>query len=85
MVHSPTPNRDMAVTRAKLQKIAAGMSLYLFFVLWPVTDWVRLTFADDANAFSASRMITALLCAMGFGVYAQWQMQRLVFKKKRSQ
>lgn len=85
MEHPQTPNRDMAVTRAKLQKIAVAMSLYVFLVLWPATDWVRLTFADDANAFSPSRMITALLCAISFGVYAQWQMQRLVFKEKKSQ
>lgn len=85
MDHPRAPNRDMAITRTKLQKIAAAMSLYLFFVLWPATDWVRLTFADDANAFSPSRMVTALLCAAAFGVYAQWQMKRLVFKEKRSQ
>lgn len=78
---NPTPRRDMNITPRKLQLIALAMSLYLFLIVWPATDFIRLYYADDPDAFSGRRLLTALASAIAFGCYAQWQMRRLVFRK----
>ncbi len=71
-------NRKMNLGLRHLQLAALGMSAYLFLIIWPAIDLVRMHFAADPNAFSINRLFTALSIAVVFGFYAQWQMKRLV-------
>ncbi len=69
--------REFNVTPKRLRIIATSMALYLFLVVWPVSDCVRYFWAGDPGAFSLQRMLVAFFVALGFGIYAYLQMRRL--------
>lgn len=63
--------------RRRLRMAAALMAVFIVAVIWPAFELARLLLANDANAFSVERGLTAAAVATIFFFYSYWQMKRL--------
>lgn len=77
-------SHHFSISPKQIRLIATAMGFYILLILWPAFDLCRLIYANDPNAFSAQRAMTAAIVAIVFSLYANWQMGRLCLCSRNS-
>lgn len=64
--------RPFAFSQALVTRIAAGLSAYVLFILYPAYGLLRAWWIGDVSSFSLSGLLVAATIAGLFGVFARW-------------
>lgn len=67
-----TTVRPFAFSQALVTRIAAGLSAYILFILYPAYGLLRAWWMGDVSLFSVSGFLVAVTIAGVFGVFARW-------------
>ncbi|MCE7998447.1 MAG: hypothetical protein HEP70_06285 [Rhodobiaceae bacterium] len=67
-----TTVRPFAFSQALVTRIAAALSAYILFILYPAYGLLRAWWMGDLSSFSVSGFLFAVTIAGVFGIFARW-------------